>query len=232
MRKGLQAFRAQSIREAAQKHVVHLQGEVLPLSTYTIPGQAGWEVLAAALQWNPSLRPSAAALAQKPWKEETVADDRSPAQSSPHGGQRRSRLHRWHQHSQWRLGLPLVHTQGKRHGSSAPNHLRRNWKLMASASVLGIATPLVTGTGMVATASSWWRDLRTVRLACVPSRHARRPSITGRCAGSTIKFLAVAIGTAFDTGGAAMAAFIDSMRRDRLLTQVLQTSPQRSHCWS
>ena len=57
---------AQSIREAAQKHSADLQEEVLPLSTYTIPGQAGWEVLAAALQWNPSLRPSAAALAQKP----------------------------------------------------------------------------------------------------------------------------------------------------------------------
>ena len=37
----------------------------------------------------------------------------------------------------------------------------------------------------------------------------------------------IAIGTAFDTGGAAMAAFIDSMRRDRLLAQVLQTLPQR-----
>ena len=37
----------------------------------------------------------------------------------------------------------------------------------------------------------------------------------------------VAIGAAFDTGGAAMAAFIDPMRRDRLLAQVLQTSPQR-----
>ena len=84
-----QVFRAQSIREAAQKHVVHLQEEVLPLSTYTIPGQAGWEVLAAALQWNPSLRPSAAALAQKPWK---VADDRSPAQSSPPAAQSSSQV--------------------------------------------------------------------------------------------------------------------------------------------
>ena len=37
----------------------------------------------------------------------------------------------------------------------------------------------------------------------------------------------VAIGTAFGTGGTAMAAFLDSMRRDRLLAQVLQTSPQR-----
>ena len=46
-------FRAQSFREAAQKHVVHLQGEVLPLSTYTIPGQAGWEVLAAAFAVEP-----------------------------------------------------------------------------------------------------------------------------------------------------------------------------------
>ena len=148
-------------------------------------------MLAAALQWIPSLRPSAAALAQQPWKEEIVADDRSPAQSSPQGGgQGRSRLHRWLQCSQWRLGLPLVHTQGKRHGSSAPNHLRRNWKLMASASVLDIATPLVTGTGKVATASSWWRDLRTVRLACVPSRHAWRPSFTGSCAIRTREFLA------------------------------------------
>ena len=76
------------IREAAQKLSADLQEKVLPLSTYTIPGQAGWEVLAAALQWNPSLRPSAAALAQKPWKEEIVADDRSPAQSSPQGGPR------------------------------------------------------------------------------------------------------------------------------------------------
>ena len=67
-----QVFRAQSIREAAQKH----SADLLPLSTYTIPGQAGWGVLAAALQWNPSLRPSAAALAQKPWKDEIVVDDR------------------------------------------------------------------------------------------------------------------------------------------------------------
>ena len=75
--------RYELIREAAQKHVVDLQDEVLPLSSYKIPGQAGWEVLAAALQWNPSLRPSAAALAQKPWMEENVADDGTPAQSSP-----------------------------------------------------------------------------------------------------------------------------------------------------
>ena len=80
-----QVFRALSIREAAQKHSF-LQEEVLPLSTCSIPGQAGWEVLAAALQWNPSLRPSAAALAQKPWKEDIVADYRSPAQSSPQRG--------------------------------------------------------------------------------------------------------------------------------------------------
>ena len=84
-----QVFRAhQSFREAAQKLSADLQEKVLPLSTYTIPGQAGWEVLAAALQWNPSLRPSAAALAQQPWKEEIVADDRSLAQSSRQGGPR------------------------------------------------------------------------------------------------------------------------------------------------
>ncbi len=70
------------IRPAAQKHMVDLEKEVLPLSSYKIPGQAGWAVLAAALQWSPSLRPSAAALAQKPWTEEIVADDGSPVQSS------------------------------------------------------------------------------------------------------------------------------------------------------
>ena len=59
--------RFDGIRTAAQEHVADLREEVLPLQRYAVVGQPGWEVLAAALRWDSSLRPSAAALKELPW---------------------------------------------------------------------------------------------------------------------------------------------------------------------
>jgi len=74
--------RQTQIMEASRSHVTHLQKSVPPLSSYQVPGQVGWDVLAAALQWNPCCRPSAAALAKKPWVEVRQATP-SPLPSSP-----------------------------------------------------------------------------------------------------------------------------------------------------
>jgi serine/threonine protein kinase len=71
--------RKTTIWPAAQNLIIDMQKAVQPLSSFKIPGQAGWEVLEAALQWGPSLRPSAAALAKKPWAEETVVVDKTLA---------------------------------------------------------------------------------------------------------------------------------------------------------
>ena len=73
--------RKKTIWPAAQRAIVEVQKAVQPLSSFKIPGQAGWEVLEAALQWGPSLRPSAAALAKKPWAEETVVVAKTSALS-------------------------------------------------------------------------------------------------------------------------------------------------------
>ena len=84
--------RFDGIRTAAQKHIADLREEVLPLQRYAVVGQPGWEVLAAALRWDSSLRPSAAALKELPWAPREagsacqMSSSLAPTQGSAQGG--------------------------------------------------------------------------------------------------------------------------------------------------
>ena len=80
--------RFDGIQRAAQERVADLREEVPPLQRYAVAGQPGWEVLAAALQWDSSLRPSAAALKELPWaaaSQVVLSRVRSPANISSYG---------------------------------------------------------------------------------------------------------------------------------------------------
>ena len=70
--------RQTQIMEASRWHVTDLRESVPPLSSYQVPGQVGWEVLSAALQWDPRSRPPAAALAKEPWEVKQVTPQPPP----------------------------------------------------------------------------------------------------------------------------------------------------------